>query len=139
MSIQTELTRITNAKEAIKTAIEGKGVTVPDGTMLDGMAALINSIQSGGGGVDIRFINAVNNSGYNGKMILGGPVGTIECDFTSKGEYNFNIPNPVPIKEFFNEFSVVFVTPISFPIRIMLDIIDKAIGQSGLLVRLVRA
>ena len=34
MSIQTELTRITNAKTAIKTAIEGKGVTVPDGTML---------------------------------------------------------------------------------------------------------
>ena len=49
MSIQTELTRITNAKAAIKTAIEGKGVTVPDGTMLDGMAALIESIEAGGG------------------------------------------------------------------------------------------
>ena len=49
MSIQTELTRITNAKAAIKTAIEGKGVTVPDGTLLDGMAALIESIQAGGG------------------------------------------------------------------------------------------
>lgn len=48
MSIQTELTRITNAKAAIKTAIEGKGVTVPDGTMLDGMAALIEAIQAGG-------------------------------------------------------------------------------------------
>ena len=51
MSIQTELTRITNAKTAIKTAIEGKGVTVPDGTMLDGMAALIEAIQAGGGGL----------------------------------------------------------------------------------------
>lgn len=50
MSIQTELTRITNAKAAIKAAIEGKGVTVPDGTLLDGMAALIESIQAGGGG-----------------------------------------------------------------------------------------
>lgn len=49
MGIQTELTRITNAKAAIKTAIEGKGVTVPDGTLLDGMAALIESIQAGGG------------------------------------------------------------------------------------------
>ena len=48
MSIQTELTRITNAKTAIKTAIEGKGVTVPDGTMLDGMAALIEAIEAGG-------------------------------------------------------------------------------------------
>lgn len=50
MSIQTELTRITNAKSAIKAAIEGKGVTVPDATLLDGMAALIESIQAGGGG-----------------------------------------------------------------------------------------
>lgn len=49
MSIQTELTRITNAKAAIKTAIEGKGVTVPDATLLDGMAALIESIEAGGG------------------------------------------------------------------------------------------
>ena len=48
MSIQTELTRLTNAKAAIKTAIEGKGVTVPDGTLLDGMAALIESIEAGG-------------------------------------------------------------------------------------------
>ena len=49
MSIQTELTRITNAKAAIQTAIEGKGVTVPSGTLLDGMAALIESIEAGGG------------------------------------------------------------------------------------------
>ena len=48
MSIQTELTRITNAKAAIKAAVEGKGVTVPDGTLLDGMAALIESIEAGG-------------------------------------------------------------------------------------------
>ena len=50
MSIQTELTRITNAKAAIKTAIEGKGVTVPNGTLLDGMASLIESIEAGSGG-----------------------------------------------------------------------------------------
>ena len=55
MSIQTELTRITNAKAAIKTAIEGKGVTVPDGTMLDGMAALIEAIEAGGGGSGIAY------------------------------------------------------------------------------------
>lgn len=49
MSIQTELTRIKNAKAAIKAAIEGKGVTVPEATLLDGMAALIESIEAGGG------------------------------------------------------------------------------------------
>ena len=55
MSIQTELTRITNAKAAIKTAIEGKGVTVPDGTMLDGMASLIEAIEAGGGGFQVAL------------------------------------------------------------------------------------
>ena len=49
MSIQTELTRLTNAKAAIKTAIEGKGVTVPEATLLDGMTSLIESIEAGGG------------------------------------------------------------------------------------------
>ncbi len=57
MSIQTELTRIANAKAAIKTAIEGKGVTVPDGTMLDGMAALIESIEAGGGIPGFKMIS----------------------------------------------------------------------------------
>ena len=50
MSIQTELARLTNAKATIQTAIERKGVTVPDGTLLDGMAVLIESIEAGGGG-----------------------------------------------------------------------------------------
>lgn len=49
MSVQSEITRLENAKAAIKAAIEGKGVTVPDATLLDGMAALIESIEAGGG------------------------------------------------------------------------------------------
>ena len=50
MSVQTEISRLESAKAAIKTAIEGKGVTVPDATLLDGMAVLIESIEAGGGG-----------------------------------------------------------------------------------------
>ena len=49
MSIQSEIDRIAGAKTAIATAIAGKGVTVPDATLLDGMAALIKSIEAGGG------------------------------------------------------------------------------------------
>ena len=51
MSVQTEITRIESAKTAITTAIEGKGVAVPTGTKLDGLAALVESIEVGGGGV----------------------------------------------------------------------------------------
>lgn len=65
MSIQTELTRITNAKAAIKAAIEGKGVTVPDATLLDGMAALIESIQAGGGGGGLKISIGTYTSAAN--------------------------------------------------------------------------
>ena len=54
MSIQTELTRLTNAKAAIQTAIEGKGVTVPSDTLLDGMAELIMSIPTSSGDIKIE-------------------------------------------------------------------------------------
>lgn len=54
MSVQSEITRLQNAKSAIKTAIEGKGVTVPDGTLLDGMATLIERIEGGVAGCTIK-------------------------------------------------------------------------------------
>ena len=66
MSIQTELTRITNAKAAIKAAIEGKGVTVPAGTLLDGMASLIESIEAGGGGANNVSFGTFTNTTQSG-------------------------------------------------------------------------
>ena len=71
MSIQTDLTRITNAKAAIKTAIEGKGVTVPNGTLLDGMASLIESIEAGGGsGAKIATGTVTTNGALDGRYLL---------------------------------------------------------------------
>ena len=49
MSIPSEVQRLETAKEALASAITGKGVTVPDGTKLDGYAALVEQIQAGGG------------------------------------------------------------------------------------------
>lgn len=54
MSIASELTRLQNAKNAITSAITEKGVTVPVGTKLDGMAALIGQIETGGGEVKLE-------------------------------------------------------------------------------------
>lgn len=76
MSIQTELTRIINAKAAIKTAIEGKGVTVPDATLLDGMAALIESIEAGGGaGIATGSFTNIGQENYSTEITHG--LGTI--------------------------------------------------------------
>lgn len=54
-----EVDRIEAAKEAIATAITGKGVTVPDGTLIDGMAALIESIEAGGSGGELQIREGV--------------------------------------------------------------------------------
>lgn len=58
MSIATEITRLQNAKSAIKTSIEGKGVTVPSSTTLDGYSTLISSIPTGGGTLTVKTATA---------------------------------------------------------------------------------
>lgn len=55
MSLQTELDRIEGAKADIAAAIIEKGVTVPATTKLDGMAALISSIEAGSGGGELQY------------------------------------------------------------------------------------
>ena len=106
MSIQTDLTRIKNAKSAIKAAIEGKGVTVPDGTLLDGMAALIDAIEAGGGGatepyieevydgdgelIDVTFhgYTIIRKYAFNGCKSLA--LTSLPSGLTSIGTYAFN-------------------------------------------------
>lgn len=56
MSIATEITRLQTAKADLKTAIEGKGVAVTTSALLDDYADLVDSIPSGGGGIDIADI-----------------------------------------------------------------------------------
>lgn len=76
MSIQTELTRIINAKAAIKAAVEGKGVTVPNGTLLDGMASLIESIEAGGGAkIATGSFTNISQGNYSTEITHG--LGTI--------------------------------------------------------------
>lgn len=50
MSVQTQIDRISRAVSAALAAIADKGVTVPDGSNSDSLAALIESIEAGGGG-----------------------------------------------------------------------------------------
>ena len=49
MSVATEITRLINAKAALKESIEAKGVTVEDTAKLDEYPALVDSIPTGGG------------------------------------------------------------------------------------------
>lgn len=53
MSVATEISRLSDAKADIKTAIEGKGVIVPSSAKFDDYAALIDDIEQGGGGTTL--------------------------------------------------------------------------------------
>lgn len=96
-----ELDRIEAAKTAIGTAIAGKGVAVPSGTKLDGMAALIEGIEQGGGGEDVSAetaeytelltdlettIDALPDAGSGGGS--GGSVETCTVNVSRDEEYS---------------------------------------------------
>lgn len=74
-SIKKELDALAESKANIAAAIESKGVTVPTGTKLDGMASLIGQIETGGGaemisgrlttGADAFILHFTDESGYH--------------------------------------------------------------------------
>lgn len=51
MSVASEITRIQNAKESIKNAIESKGVSVPSNASIDTYATYIEQISGGSSGL----------------------------------------------------------------------------------------
>lgn len=69
MSVQSEINRINTAKSDIATAITNKGVAVPSGTKLDGMAALIDGIESGGGDPELLWTNAMPTSSFASQTV----------------------------------------------------------------------
>ena len=80
MSISSEITRISNAKTAIAQSIANKGVTVPSGTKIDGMATLIDSIQTGGGGGETSETWVLNEN------VDTATQQTFEISFVSNGK-----------------------------------------------------
>lgn len=64
MSVTSEITRLQNAKASLKTAIEGKGVTVPSNTKLDGYADLVDSISGGGSDDDNWYLVGYKSVAY---------------------------------------------------------------------------
>ncbi len=59
MSIQSEITRISGAKTDIASALGSKGVTVPSGSKIDDMAALIAQIDAPTAMTEAQILAAV--------------------------------------------------------------------------------
>lgn len=81
MSVASEINRLQTAKADLKAAIEGKGVTVPNSTKLDGYAALVDSIS--GGGNDDKWYGVFTNNQQ-----------PISCWFVKKTSEKWEMPNP---------------------------------------------
>lgn len=81
MSISSEITRLQTAKADLKTAIEGKGVTVSSSAKLEDYADLVDSIPTGGSG-EWTTDGIAQNLEPNGAIVLGN-------DVTTLGEYAF--------------------------------------------------
>ena len=77
MSIQTQIDRISGAVSAALTALMKKGVTVPDGTKVDDLAALIAAIS---GSDDSSLKDVIERTAVNP---------TLPSDLTSIGSYAF--------------------------------------------------
>lgn len=86
MSVQSEINRLIGVRTDIATAIEGKGVTVPVGTKINGMAALIDQISAGSG---VAYITASYPQGSTCTCSKGGT--TLTADDTS-GVFMFAVP-----------------------------------------------
>lgn len=67
MSVSSQITRLTNARDAIAAAITAKGVSVPSGTKIDGLAAYVGNIRTGGQPWNLldnsNFLTPVNQRG----------------------------------------------------------------------------
>ena len=71
MSINTELARIKGAKADLQSWVEENGVTVPDGTLIDGLVELAKTVETGGGGSSnpTAAAKAVNFRDYDGTVL----------------------------------------------------------------------
>ena len=119
MSLSSEITRLQNAKSALKTSIEAKGVTVSDSTLISGYAALVDEIQTGGGGGDdilrdlierdITTFNIPSGTTKIGNYAFSGCSGltsvTIPNSVMEIGNYAFNNCNGLTSVEIPNSVS----------------------------------
>lgn len=71
MSIQSEITRITNYRDLSFEAVRGKGVTVPANAVIEDLPGYINQIQSGGG---MSVVETDDPGGGKIVTITGEPV-----------------------------------------------------------------
>ena len=118
MTIANEITRINNAKAAIKEAIINKGVTVSDTAKLDEYPALINSITVGSGGEGSGSCNSyfpeffeLRTNNYTDLQYIFAYITILEEDIATKSLIeNFDTSKVTNFKYAFNAFGNAYTS-----------------------------
>lgn len=130
MSVNSEIERLQNAKSALKTSIEGKGVSVPAATKLDGYSALVDSIETGGGSAPY-IVNPLNGASFGSETLANSSIthqyqvssgNIVQCSISCMGEYPTFYPN--------GSLSETFAT---FPITMLLKDTSSLHASAGYL------
>lgn len=88
--IQQEITRITNSKTAIRTAINNKGGNISDTALIDTFASAINGLSTGGQSIEgLYYISEDTNTNPN---FYKDDNGNLKCTYTVN-----SLTNDIPI------------------------------------------
>lgn len=98
MSIQSEIERISQAKTDIHSAIESKGVTVPDDTLISEMAPYIQQIREAG-----TVVTSVNNIGPDGSGNVELTAANVGAATAAQGALAETAVQPAQIADFITE------------------------------------
>lgn len=98
MSIQSEIERISQAKTDIHSAIESKGVTVPDDTLISEMAPYIQQIREAG-----TVVTSVNSIGPDGSGNVELTAANVGAATAAQGALADTAVQPAQIADFITE------------------------------------
>jgi len=91
MSVADEISRLTSAKAALKTAIEAKGVTVSSSAKLDDYAALVGNIPAGSTVATTTATVGSSNASSLAFTVSGNPKAfAVQLSLSSSGSYLTN-------------------------------------------------
>lgn len=63
MSIESEITRLVNAKSALRSWLVSKGISVPGSALLPDMVELLDNVQTGSGSAETSVVTVTNSVG----------------------------------------------------------------------------